>query len=200
MEQKQQILTEAATLFMKFGFKSITMDDIARELGLSKKTLYLHFNDKNDLVDQCVVNHLNNMQSCCVQLTKQHNSAIDQIIELTKALLENMKQVNQSAIYDLKKYFKTSWDKLENHRNEFIYQQVKTNIQLGKTEGIYYKDIDVETITVLYIHLVQILTDPDKFPANFTYHHMHKELVKYHLRSICNEKGLAILNQKIKEI
>lgn len=185
---------------MKFGFKSITMDDVARELGHSKKTLYQHFKDKTDLIEQTVDNHLKEMEFCCNAVTAEPLNAIEKVIELTKMLLQNMKQVNQGAIFDLKKYYKPCWDKLENHRKDFIYKQIRQNIQQGIDEGLYYNDLDIETTTVLYTHLVQLLTDPDKFPENFSHHQLHTALVKYHLRSVCNEKGLQFLNKKINEI
>lgn len=200
MEQKEQILKEASLLFLKFGFKSITMDDVARELGLSKKTLYQHFADKNDLVEQCVQSHLMHMEHCCNEAFQLGNNAIDNMIELTKKVGENVRSMNPSALFDLKKYFKLSWDKLDKHRYEFIKQNIKKNLNQGKKEGIYYKDLDAEIITHTYTHLVQMLTDPENFPKDLSFPLMHKELVKYHMRAICNEKGLEILNQKLKEI
>jgi len=200
MPQKQQILIQAAQMFLKFGFKSITMDDISRELGLSKKTVYQHFTDKTDLVEQCVDNHLANMQQCCITCREQADNAIDQMINLTNMLTENMRQVNPSAMFDLKKYFKTAWDNLEKHRNEFIYQNIKQNLIQGKKEGLYYKNLDANTVSIFYIHLVELLTNPDKFTQDISYAHMLKELVKYHMRSICNQKGLELLNIKLKEL
>ncbi len=200
MEQKDQILKEASLLFLKFGFKSITMDDVARELGLSKKTLYQHFTDKNDLVEQCVQSHLMHMEQCCNTAFQSGNNAIDNMIELTKKVGENVRSMNPSALFDLKKYFKSSWDKLDKHRYEFIKQNIKKNLNQGKKEGIYYKDLDADIVTHTYTHLVQMLTDPENFPKDLSFPLMHKELVKYHMRAICNEKGLEILNQKIKEL
>jgi hypothetical protein len=200
MEQREQILKGVSLLFLKFGFKSITMDDIARELGLSKKTLYQHFADKNDLVEQCVQSHLMHMEHCCNVAFQSGNNAIDNMIELTKKVGEHIRSMNPSALYDLKKYFKSSWDKLDKYRYEFIKQNIKKNLNQGKKEGIYYKDLDADIVTHIYTHLVQILTDPESFPKDLSFQLMHKELVKYHMRAICNENGLKILNQKIKEL
>lgn len=198
MNQKEQILKQAEALFMKFGFKSITMDDVARELGVSKKTLYQYFSDKNDLVDQCVTAHLTEMEDCCKSAHNKNQNAVEKMVEITQMLSESIRQVNPSAMFDLKKYFKPSWDKLDTHRRSFVHEYTVANIKQGKKEGIYHQDIDANHISLIYIHLINLLTDPDNFPNNLDYSQMHIELVSYHMRSVCNQKGLEILKTKLK--
>lgn len=201
-DNKVKILHEAETLFMKYGFKSITMDDVARELGVSKKTLYQYFNDKNDLVDQCVENHLDTMQSTCTKINFDKSvDAISMMLSITEFVGKMLRQVNPSSMYDLKKYFKPAWDKLEIHKKEFITNSMKENFEHGLKKGLYRKDIDSEMVTRLYIYLISFLTDPDTYDkTNTDIRKLHIEIVKYHLRSICTVKGNELLEEKLKQL
>jgi AcrR family transcriptional regulator len=185
-DNKVKILHEAETLFMKYGFKSITMDDVARELGVSKKTLYQYFTDKNDLVDQCVENYLEMMQTTCTKISFDKSvDAVSMMLSITEFVGKMLRQVNPSSMYDLKKYFKPAWD----------------NFEHGLKKGLYRKDIDSEMVTRLYIYLISFLTDPDTYDkTNTDIRKLHIEIVKYHLRSICTVKGNELLEEKLKQL
>ncbi|MBP9689364.1 MAG: TetR/AcrR family transcriptional regulator, partial [Bacteroidia bacterium] len=128
-EVKDKILTEAELLFMRYGFKSITMDDVAREIGVSKKTLYQFFADKNDLVNQCVEHYLDTMNNICTNvINNKELDAIEVMIQISEQMSVIIRQVNPSSMFDLKKYFKPSWDKLEADRKSYIKQTVINNL------------------------------------------------------------------------
>ena len=198
-EVKEKILVESETLFMRFGFKSITMDDVARELGISKKTLYLHFTDKHELVNQCVEHHLERINATCNAVIEQKEDAISALLGITQFTSTMLKSVSQSSMYDLKKYFKTAWDKLEENRKEFIYSSIKSNLELGIKKGLYRKDIHPEIIGRIYVHLVGFLIDPENYDRDdMDLRTMHLEIVKYHLHAVCTDKGQEILTDKLK--
>ena len=200
-EVKEKILVEAENLFMRYGFKSITMDDVSRELGVSKKTLYLHFADKHDLVNQCVEPHLEHLNLTCSNLMENREDPISALLSITEFNIQQLQRVSQSSLYDLKKYFKGAWDKLMDNRNQFIYQNIKTNVELGVKKGLYRKDLNPEVVSMIYIHLVGLVIDP-------AYHRDREmdlrkillEIVSYHLNSVCTEKGREILEEKLKKI
>jgi len=195
---KSKILEEAETLFLKYGFKSITMDDVSRELGISKKTLYQHFTDKQDLVDQCVENHLARISDVCNNAMAEREDAIDVLLYITHFTSTLLKQVSQSSMYDLKKYFKSAWDKLENNRKEFIYASIRQNLENGIKKGLYRKEIKVEAVARIYVHLVGYLIDPDHQHSDIDIRDMHMEIIRYHFHAVCTPKGLEILNERIK--
>lgn len=200
-EVKDKILTESEALFMRYGFKSITMDDVARELGVSKKTLYQFFADKTDLVNQCVDHYLEKMNATCSHImAKKELDAINAMLEITEQVRAILAQVNPSSMYDLKKYFKPAWDKLDADRRGFIRNNIRENIALGIKKGLYRKDIDLEIISHLYVYLVGFLTDPEKYDPAIDIRTLHMEIVKYHLRSICTIKGLEVLEEKLKQL
>ncbi len=198
-EIKDKILTEAELLFMRYGFKSITMDDVARELGVSKKTLYQFFSDKNDLVNQCVEHYLETMNNmCCSVVENKDLDAISVMLQISEQMNAMIRQINPSSMFDLKKYFKPAWDKLEADRRSFIKRVIQDNILLGVKKGLYRKDLDAETVSRIYIYLVGFLTNPDNYDQEgMDIKEMHLEIMKYHLRSICTPKGHELLDEKL---
>jgi AcrR family transcriptional regulator len=198
-EIKDKILTEAEVLFMRYGFKSITMDDVARELGVSKKTLYQFFADKNDLVNQCVEHYLDNMNKlCCNVVENKELDAIGVMLQISEQMSALIRQVNPSSMFDLKKYFKGAWDKLEADRRSFIKKVIQDNVLFGIKKGLYRKDLDADIVSRIYIYLVGFLTNPDNYDKEeMDIKVMHLEIVKYHLHSICTVKGLELLEEKL---
>ena len=197
---KNKILIDSEGLFMKFGFKSITMDDIARELGISKKTLYQHFVDKNDLVNQCVELHLADINKNCDCIIQEKSDPIDTMISITQYVGKQIHSVNPSALFDLKKYFKPAWDKLDLHSKEYICDSIRHNIEQGQKKGIYRKDIIVEYVCKFYLHLIHLIINPEFFDKNFDMKKLHHQIITYHLRAICTAKGLETLELKLKEL
>ncbi len=195
-EMKNKILKGAEGLFLKYGFKSITMDDIARELGISKKTLYQFFEDKTSLVDQTVVRHIGEEERECLKICQETENPVEFMLLITDTFSDLKKQINQSILFDLKKYFKATWEKLNHFRIEFIYNQVLENIINGKLKGYYHQDLDDTLTAKFYIHLVDFMMNPDYYLSdNFDFKTVHSEMMRYHLRSICTEKGMEILKQ-----
>lgn len=197
---KENILKESEAMFLKYGFKSITMDDVARELGISKKTLYQHFSDKNDLVNQCVENHIACMNSRCDHIMIENENAIATMIGITEYVGKTLRALNPSALFDLKKYFKPAWDKLEKNRSSYIYENIKKNIELGQRKGLYRKDFDINIVCEIYVYLFGMLINPDNANPNIETRQLHLEMIKYHLRSICSQKGLEILDEQLKHL
>ena len=196
---KVKILQQAETLFIKFGFKSITMDDISRELGISKKTLYQYFEDKNDLVSQAMKQYLEDQKETCKGLDTQKFDPITYMLNITDSVSNQLRQLTPGVIYDLKKYFKPTWDSFVEFKTSFVYENVLKNLETGQSKGFYHKDIDVKLIANLYVHLIDFLVTPEIQHTHKNFKELHFEIMKYHLRGICTEKGLKILNEKLKE-
>jgi AcrR family transcriptional regulator len=198
---KIKMLRGAETLFMKYGFKSITMDDVSRELGISKKTLYQYFEDKNDLVKQTVQQHLEDQKASCNNIETQKLDPITYMLNISDSVSVQLRQINPGVLFDLRKYFKTSWDSFIEFKTSFIYKNVLHNLETGQSKGYYHKDIDIKLIASLYVHLIDFLVSPVEFQDEHkNFKEMHFEIMKYHLRAICTEKGMKILNEKIKKI
>ncbi len=118
------------------------------------------------------------------------------MVIITDSFSDIKKQINQSILFDLKKYFKSTWDKLNHFRIEFIFNQVLENIGKGKAQGYYHENLDDNITARFYIHLVDFLMNPDNYgSANYDFKTVHLEMMRYHLRSICTEKGLKVLQK-----
>lgn len=196
-EVKEKLLVEASSLFIRFGFKSMTMDDVSRELGISKKTLYQYFSDKNELVNQCVDYYLHTISSRFYTIINNKKlNAISMILNITEEVSIIMQRLNPSSMFDLKKYFKVAWDKLECNRKDFICSSIFNNLELGISQGLYRDDIDVQITAEIYGHLISYLTNPDSYSnSKIDVKTMHKEIIKYHLNSICTSKGRKIIQK-----
>lgn len=200
-EDLKNILTKVRELYMKYGIKSITMDDVARELGISKKTLYQYVSDKDDLVGKFIDNEIAlRMEEVCNCFQSSLN-AIEELFEISFFMNKMMRNQNPATEYDLKKYYPHHYQKLVKSRREGTYKYLLMNLNKGKEEGLYRAEMNQEVIAKLYlsrsenIHLDSIFTVEE-----FTSIKLFIELIIYHVRGIATEKGIAVLEKKIKEI
>ncbi|MCU0441766.1 MAG: TetR/AcrR family transcriptional regulator [Bacteroidia bacterium] len=197
-EGKLKIVKGAESLFMRYGFKSITMDDVARELGISKKTLYQYFTDKNDLVNQTVENHLEAEREYCLRLKETEKDPIAFLLAISDNFGDEAKHINTAVLFDLRKYFKEAWDKIEAYSKEFIYKQVLENLESGKAKGLYRKEMNERVIALYYVNMIQFMVNPENYQKEVRdFQTVHHELIHYHLHGILTEKGLKQL-QKLK--
>lgn len=195
-EVRNKIISTAEVLFLKFGFKRVTMDDISNELGMSKKTIYQFFSDKNNLVSETVLRHISMEKNACDCLLHQQENPVAFMLAITDTFGDLKKQINPSVLYDLKKYFKESWDILNKFRVEFIFNQILQNLKEGRDKGFYHSNFDEVLIARFYIHLVDFMINPENYALEkFDFKTIHSEMMKYHLRAICTEKGLKYLEE-----
>lgn len=195
------IIEKVGKLYMKYGIKSITMDDVAKELGISKKTLYNYFSDKTDLVNQVLAYLISfhTDKSDCI-FCKNMN-AVEEIFEVNAFLTNMLTNYNHSMVYDLKKYYPDLFTKFHKIRRDKMYDSVIENLKKGKKEGLFRKELKEEIIAKLHVARIEGILDNNIFTVEeFTSPAFSLEIFTYHLRGICNEKGLEIVNKKITEL
>ncbi len=199
-EELKNILTKVRCLYMKYGIKSVTMDDIARELGISKKTLYQYVNDKNELVKLVVEMELNEKKSI-TEICRPELNAIEEIFELHKSVRQMLKDYNPSTEYDLRKYYPELYSRVMTIRRERIYSNILSNLSKGKAEGLYRPELNDELIAKLQLSRVESAFDDKIFTQDeLLSPKFFLEMFVYHIRGIANEKGLIVLDQKLKEV
>ncbi|MFT5158137.1 MAG: AcrR family transcriptional regulator [Bacteroidia bacterium] len=183
-------------MFMRFGIKSVSMDNISSELGMSKKTLYTYFKDKRELVNESVGYHFDcDQKQCGLMMSSTHN-AIEQLLKLAQHLSQNYQEINPSTLFDLRKYYPSSWKLFIAHKEVYIVDQVKTNIQLGQKSGLYRPEIDSDVIAKFYIELVEASINPDVFPlSKQPYINIAMQLMDYHLHALLTDQGRAELHE-----
>ena len=195
------ILEKVAALYMRYGIKSITMDDVARELGMSKKTLYQYVENKNDLVEK-VVDYVINLKECDFKkIDDIEMNAVEKLIEVNMHIVTSMKDYNPATEYDLKKYYPELYAKMHSVRRQRMYDSILANIKKGKEEGLYREELNEEIIArmqvsrFLTMHEDELLSKNDIQRSEFIH-----ELFIYHIRGIANEKGLKVLEETLKKI
>ncbi|GAB2789136.1 AcrR family transcriptional regulator [Hymenobacter luteus] len=182
MEIKDRILQESLHLFTRNGIKSVSMDDIASHLGISKKTLYKWYENKDQIVSAVISTHLNGVQGECEGIVGQARNAVDEMIQMMDWAKRQFSNVNPSAIHDLRKYYPAAWNLFHAHKNKYILSQIQANLQRGVAEGLYRPDLDIEVLSRLRLAQIDVLFDPDIFP--------HTQFEQARVQMACNEHFL----------
>jgi len=200
-KELQNILQKVGELYQKYGIKSVTMDDVSRELGISKKTLYQYVENKNDLVSKVLDQMLKDKDCSFKKISEKKHNAIEELLEVGIHIIKSVKDYNPSTEYDLKKYYPKLYTKLHKIRNERMYESVFRNIQKGKTEGLFRDDLDDEIIakmqTSRFMNMGsdEFINPEDMFKPKYIL-----ELFIYHIRGIANKKGLEVLEQTLQTV
>lgn len=201
MEKLNDILVKVAVLFRKYGIKSITMDDIAREIGISKKTLYQFVTDKNDLVNKVIDDELSRTKECFELVWKKENNAISELLEVNKFMLEMLKRNSPSFEYDLKKHYPEVFQKIIQARRKGMYESVLANLKKGKAEGFYREELNEEVITKLQVsRLENMYSDVIFSIEDYSVANIFIEIFIYHIRGIANERGIKYLEENIHRL
>lgn len=200
-QELKNILVKVRFLYMKYGIKSVTMDDVARELGISKKTLYQYVTDKDDLVGKFVQNEIETRQKEICECIRIGYNAIEELFEISYLMSKIMKEQNPATEYDLKKYYPAHFQTIINSRRTGIYEYILLNLKKGKKEGLYREDLNEEIISKLYLSRVESIQLNDIYSVEeFTSNKIQNELFKYHIRGISTEKGIMVLEKRIEGI
>lgn len=181
----------------RYGVKSLTMDDIAQHLGISKKTLYQVVANKAELVDRIMDITINERMVEC--LAAEADNAIDEMLNIYRTHSQMIKRMNMALTYELRKYFPDSWQKLEAFRHDFIFKSVCKNLQKGINAGLYRSDFNTVIIAKFYTGRVFDLINPELFPVDkFSPDSLLHEMFLYHINGVASDKGLKYLKENIK--
>lgn len=198
MEKLNDILERVAVLYRKFGIKSVTMDDIASELGISKKTLYQFITDKDDLVNKVIETKLRSVTDCLNKVKANAGNAIEELFEVNRFILTLIKTYSPAYDYDLKKYYPEVFQILVQKKRESMYECVIENILRGKREGIYRIELEEEIIARMHVSRMEHFQDNSMFSIDeMTTVPIFKEMFIYHIRGLANEKGLKVLEESM---
>lgn len=196
-EKKYKILEAAQRLFIRYGIKSLTMDDLARELGISKKTLYLYCEDKNDLIRQVMEFEMGDHCSKIWDIQGKELNAIDENLEVLKQVMSDFSEMHPGVLYDLRRYHPEAYSKYENFKKDFMSRCVAQNIEKGIKEGFYRDDIRVDIIVTNYMYMISnIFESSEIFGKQHNFLTIYEELFKYHINGIATNKGRKYLAEK----
>jgi len=199
MSTQQKILVQTFNLIMKYGIKSVSMDDISKGIGISKKTIYQHFENKRSLLASVVDDHIAKDETEMSALIDSSSNAIEEMVLIAKHVLTFLRGMSPSMMFDTKKYYPEIWHKVEEEHFTFIRNTVKANILRGQKEGLYLEDGNAEIISLLYVRQTLALADEEIFPlSKFDRMELFKTMVTYHVRGLMSTEGRVVAkNYKI---
>lgn len=200
MEEKElEIILASSAVFMQYGIKSVNMDDIAKHLSISKKTLYKYVKDKNDLLSKAMKLHMAAEDSAISEIMAKDLNAIDENLEIMNFILSMLQNLHPSIIFDLEKYHPSLMKEMLDSRHKSMHDCVLSNLKKGKKEGLYRKNLNEEILTSFYINSIDVILDVTPVHiqgASFT--ERYSEFFRYHIRGIASQKGVDYLKTKVK--
>jgi len=198
--ERKQLIEKAAELFMRIGIRSVSMDDIARELGVSKKTLYQTVTNKETLIQ--LVLEDDTCKDIALLKDSRHASAdaIDEHLRNSRYFIREMRKISPTAMHDLRKYYPEIFhNQVKTHREAF-HRNVAENLERGMEEGLYRDDLDAEVIANLYAGMTAMVIDKGVFPAQerslSEILHQH---TMYHFNGVVNQFGRERLEQYLRQ-
>ena len=195
-ELKDKIIEGAQTLFIQYGIRSVSMDDVARALSMSKKTLYQHFSNKNELVTNAVEDYMKGEMAEFSEIQKISNNAIEELFNLSKCMRAHVFKINPSMLYDLQKYHAEAWAIFQRFKNRFLKDQLMDNMNNGIAEGYYRKDIDPRVIAILRLETVQLPFNDQIFPrTEFNFLEVQMQLFDHFVYGILSDKGKELYTE-----
>jgi TetR/AcrR family transcriptional regulator, cholesterol catabolism regulator len=199
IEIKDKILKGALDLFKKYGIRSVSMDDIARHLSISKKTIYQYFVDKEDMVVQVAKDHIEQSKTKFDETVQHSRNAIDELILISVLLKKEVESMNPSMLFDLHKYHTTGWNVWLDHKNHYIRSSVVRNLRQGIEEGYYRPEIDPEVMASVRIEQVELCFDERVFPnPAFNLLEVQSQVFEHFIFGLLTDKGRK-LYEKYKQ-
>jgi len=196
---KATILAKVHELFMKYGLKSVSMDDISRQLGISKKTLYQCVENKRDLIKEVFQKHITEEEAAINEIVVKSKDAVDEMIEIARFVTALLREISPTTLYDMQKYYGDIWGMMEGLHQDHVYSVIKNNLDRGITEGLYRKNLNTDIIAKLYVGKTMLIVDEDVFPLkDYNKEKLYLEYVHYHLHGIALPKGLKLFEKYTK--
>ena len=196
METKDRILIGAEELFFKYGIKSITMDDIAKHLAISKKTIYQFFSDKNELVETLMSVKLKEDECQFQQIQEESENMIVEVFNMMKHISSMFAKINPNIFYDLQKYHPKAWGLFKQFKQNCMARMIEASIERGKSEGFVRNDVNSKVLSIMRIEQVEMGLNPTVFPLDkFKIVEIQLAMLDHFLYGICTLKGHKMINK-----
>ncbi|MBS1576269.1 MAG: TetR/AcrR family transcriptional regulator [Bacteroidetes bacterium] len=196
MDQQERIVQKAHEMFMRYGIRSISMDEIASQLGISKKTIYHFFTDKDALVDAVINIELNESMNDCYDYREKSENPVHEIFIAIDMALEMLKVMNPTLLFDLQKYHPAAFKKISDHKNKFLYKMVRENLEKGMEEGYYRPEINTDIMARYRIAAIFLSFNPELLPpGKHSAADVIKETSMNFLHGLVTAKGLKLIQK-----
>jgi len=192
---KLRVISQATSLFFRLGVRNVTMDEIAQELGMSKKTIYQLFKNKADIVKEVSMAYCKQNEAETLAVAESSQNAIDALFKVMQHFTENAKSLSPNLIFEIKKYYPESWQVFQKHENRFVVQKVKDNLFRGIKEGLYRPNINADIVSRMHISQLDAGLDEKLFPARrFPFPMVQLQMMELYMRGIATQKGIDLIN------
>jgi AcrR family transcriptional regulator len=181
-------------MVMQYGIRSVSMDDIASGLGISKKTIYQYFADKDELVLAVIKDKIDQNQACCLQDKSKAKDAIHEVFLAMQMMQEMFENMNPSIIHDMEKFHPKAFAIFQQHKYNFLFQILKQNIERGILEEIYRNDIDIDVLVKARLETMMLAFNQQLFPNNkFRLVDVETQLTEHFLFGLASLKGHKLI-------
>ncbi len=196
MDIKKRIIKQATSFFKAYGVRSITMDDIAKELAMSKKTIYQYFKDKNSIVVECVKKNILEEEDEMCSIQSEVEDTMEKMFKISEHIRALLRNINPALMYDLQKYHPEAWKLHQQHMFDKTKGYLINILNQGITDGYFRSDIDVEVLATMRIYQVEMGFNTAIFPTSkFEISKLQIQLFEHFLYGICTEKGYEKIRQ-----
>ncbi|MCX7696402.1 MAG: TetR/AcrR family transcriptional regulator [Bacteroidales bacterium] len=192
-------------MFKQYGIRNVSMDDISRACGISKKTLYQCFESKEELLDKMIEHWMQRIEhSTCYVVPENSNfNAIDEILAVLKYFSTSFHNINPIFFWELEKYYPKQARKLAEFRENHILKKIRNNLENGLKQNLYREDLNIDIILLIYRQLIRsfpTIIQENELKDKYGLFEILKEIYYYHLNAIVNEEGKKYVMKKLKEI
>ena len=200
LEISERIKHKAHDLFMQFGLRSVSMDDIANNLGISKKTIYQYYADKDELVDAVINEVIGHNQTCCEVDRQQSENAVHEIFLAMEFMMEIFRSMNPSLLYDMQKYHPNTFHRFSKHKNEYLYTMIRENLQRGIQEELYRPELKIDVLARFRVESVMLPFMPE-FHTRVKYNLaiIEEEILVHFLFGLVSPKGYKLTLKYLQE-
>lgn len=193
-----RILLEAERLFWKYGIRSSTMDDIARRLGISKKTIYRYFIDKEDILYQVVLARLEHHEAAIKCTVTQMGNPVEEIVAVLDLVHKHSNQVSPTLLMDIRRQYPKAFDVYRQHKETYLLRLILENIQNGVKQRLYRSDLNPGILARMCVEQIELAFTNDTYPVDkYSLSEMQRELMHHFVRGMLTEPGHAIYDQLV---
>jgi AcrR family transcriptional regulator len=193
-DTKSRIQKAAHDLVMQYGIRSVSMDDIAANLGISKKTIYQYFQDKDELIEAVVDEVIDTNQCACNADISRSENAVHEIFLVMEMMAEMLKTMNPFILHDMQKYHPAAFSKFKKHKNEFLYNICTQNLLRGIKEELYRPEIEVDILCRYRVETLFIPFNPEfQQSLKLSLAKIEEEILMHFLFGLVSQKGYKLI-------
>lgn len=194
-----RIVDGAEELFSRYGLKSVTMDDISRHVGMSKKTIYQNFEDKNKIIYAVMQNEMTKQQNCFIEFGTTAKDPVHEMVMMMQYLEKTFRRFNPNLFYDMQKHYPDVWHMFREFKISCALESIMSNLERGKELGLYRKTVNSKILGIMRLEEVECAMDPSIFPPEkFTIHEVQVQMLEHFLHGICTLRGHRLVNKYLQ--